>query len=56
MRMARSKAEEKRQLITIAKDFELFDREDVKKIIDSFTDYGQSHRKLMKIYESTYMG
>lgn len=54
-RSGRSMAGEKRQLIILAKDFELYDRDDVKEIINSFSDYEISQKKLLKVYEQVYL-
>ena len=54
-RTGRNRAQEKRQLVILAKDFLLYDRDDVKEIINTFTDYEKSHRKLLKVYEQAYM-
>ncbi len=47
--------EGKRDLIALAKDFGIYNREDVQEILANYTDYGQSHKVLMKIYEQVYL-
>lgn len=47
--------EGKKELITLAEDFELMSRPDVKKIIEEYTDYQSAHKELMKIYEQVYL-
>lgn len=49
-------SENKKKLITLAEDFGLSDREDVKRIIAEYSSYEQSHKALMKVYEAVYLG
>ena len=53
--LGRSREEDFRSLITLAKDLELYEREDVQSILASFEDYVQSQRRLMKIYDTVYL-
>lgn len=47
--------QDKRDLKTLADDFCLLDREDVKNIIETCKSYAEGQRAIMRIYMSVYM-
>ena len=45
----------KRELVVLAKDFELIKAPGVKELIETETDYRKAHNKLMAIYNREYL-
>lgn len=48
-------AQERKDLITLASDFGLLEREDVQEIIETSLTYAEGQRKIMRVYENVYM-
>lgn len=44
-----------KELMTLADDFGLLHREDIRKIIETCKNYEAGHKKIMQIYEEVYM-
>ena len=44
-----------RELVVLAKDFELLKAPGVKELIETETDYHKAHNKLMAIYNREYL-
>lgn len=45
----------KKELMTLADDFGLLQREDVQGIIESCKSYEEGHQKIMRVYEVAYL-
>lgn len=48
-------AQERKDLTTLASDFRLLEREDVREIIDTCKSYSEGQQKIMRVYENVYM-
>lgn len=48
-------AQERKDLITLASDFGLLEREDVQEIIETSLTYAKGQRRIMRVYENVYM-
>ena len=47
--------QEKKDLKTLAKDFELLHREDIQEIIENCKSYAEGHQRIMRVYTAVYM-
>lgn len=45
----------KKELMTLADDFGLLQREDVQDIIENCKSYEEGHQKIMRVYEAAYL-
>lgn len=47
--------QERKDLITLAKDFGLLHRADVQEIIENCKSYAEGQQKIMRVYEAVYL-